>query len=260
MLERAKEIISDVSKQTDSVLLMHSLTGKDSIALLDLIYPHFKRVVCCFMYTLKGLEHINRYYVYAKKKYPNIEFVQVPHYSLISYQKYGFLGTEGNENQRLYRFGEIVDKVREQVGVEWVCIGFKQSDSLNRRLMLRSYKDGKEAICYASKRFYPLSTYKNKDVLDYIYSRNLKNPESYDTTNRSQSNGVDFTGADYLLYLREKFPRDLEKIYATYPASRLVIDRYFEEQKKKEIENESKRNKGNQEESNQPQSLQSEEP
>lgn len=30
----------------------------------------------------KDLEHIMRYYKYAKAKYPNIEFVQVPHYAL----------------------------------------------------------------------------------------------------------------------------------------------------------------------------------
>lgn len=41
-LKRAREIIDDVSKETDSILLFHSLSGKDSIVLLDLCYKKFK--------------------------------------------------------------------------------------------------------------------------------------------------------------------------------------------------------------------------
>ena len=75
MLDRAKEIIEDVAKETDSVILLHSMSGKDSIALMDLVYPHFKRVLCVYMYVVPNLSHINRYYAYTKRKYPNVEFV-----------------------------------------------------------------------------------------------------------------------------------------------------------------------------------------
>lgn len=221
MLERAKEIINDIKEQTDTIVLMHSLSGKDSICLLDLCYPHFKRIVCCFMYTVPNLRHIAEYYVWAKRKYPNIEIVQVPHYTLLYYRKYGFLGKAGNDKQRLWQFSDIVKKVCEAKGIEWACVGFKQSDSLNRRLMLRSYKDGKMAINYSTKRFYPLSTYKNKDVLEYIKMNNLKNPETYEDI--GQSCGVDVTSYGMLKYLSEHYPDDLEKVYREYPAARLVI-------------------------------------
>ena len=88
MLERAKDIIEDVARETDSVILFHSLSGKDSIVLLDLLYPKFKRVLCVYMYVVKDLEHINQYYMWAKRRYPNIEFVQVPHYAYFNYVKY----------------------------------------------------------------------------------------------------------------------------------------------------------------------------
>lgn len=71
MLDRAKEIIMDVAKETGEVILFHSLSGKDSIVLLDLLYPHFKRVFCVYMYLVKDLEHINQFYMYAKSKYPS---------------------------------------------------------------------------------------------------------------------------------------------------------------------------------------------
>lgn len=224
MLERAKDVIQDIAKETDSIILMHSLSGKDSIALLDLVYPHFKRVVCVFMYTVPGLRHISQYYAYAKRKYPNAEWVQVPHYSLFNYRKYGFMGKEGDSSQRLWKLADIIEKVREKKGIEWCCLGFKQSDSLNRRLMLRSYSENKEAISVAGKKFYPLSTYKNKDVLDYIAYRHLKNPERFDKSD--QSSGVDVTDYHYLKYLQTYYPDDLQKVYSAYPATRLVIPNY----------------------------------
>lgn len=220
-MKRANEIIDIVSKETDEIILMHSLSGKDSIALLDLVYPKFKRVVCVFMFTVPNLRHIASYYAFAKRRYPQAEFLQVPHYALFNYRKYGFLGTKGDSKQRLWKLADIIDKVKEKVGIEWVCLGFKQSDSLNRRLMLRSYKDGKEGICWNGKKFYPLSTYKNKDVIDYIKRKNLKSPEWFDA--KEQSSGVDVTDYHYLKYLEKNFPDDLEKIYSTYPAARLII-------------------------------------
>lgn len=221
MFERAKEIIDIIARETDSVMLFHSLSGKDSIVLLDLLYPKFKRVVCVYMYIVKGLEHQMRYYDYAKKKYPNIEFVQVPHYAVYGYIKHGYMGMKKNEKQRKWSLADITDKLREKYGIEWACFGFKQSDSLNRRLMLRSYKDGKEAICWTSKKFYPLSTYYNKDCLTYIQANNLKSPESYG--GYSQSAGCAIDCVAYQDFLRKYFPRDLERIYSVFPMARVVL-------------------------------------
>lgn len=220
-LKRAREIIDDVSKETDSILLFHSLSGKDSIVLLDLCYKKFNRVIVVFMYLVKDLEHIMRYYNYAKAKYPNIEFVQVPHYALFNYIKIGYMGIKQNTKQRQWTLSDITDKLREKLGVEWACYGFKQSDSLNRRLMLRSYTDGKEAINWKTKKFYPLSTYRNKEIMDFILDHRLKNPEVCGTN--KQSSGVDIEDVEYQKYLKELFPEDLEKIYKVFPMARIVM-------------------------------------
>lgn len=224
MLERAKEVIDLVAKETDEILLFHSLSGKDSITLLDLCYPKFKRVVCVFMYIVKDLEHMEEYYRYAKTKYPNVEFIQVPHYALYSYIKYGFMGCKKNPKQRLWNLSDITEKVRAKTGIQWACYGFKQSDSLNRRLMLRTYKGdvgSLEAISWKSKKFYPLSTYKNAEVRDYIQVNHLKTPEAYGGV--GQSCGTDITDYNYHKYLEANFPNDLEKIYEVFPMTRIVL-------------------------------------
>lgn len=223
MLERAKEIVDEISKQTDEVILFHSLSGKDSIVLLDLLYGKFKRIVCVYMYLVPNLDHIQRYYVWAKKKYPNIEFIQVPHYSYYNFVRNGFMGCIRNEKQKQWTLADITEKIREKTGVEWACFGFKQSDSLNRRLMLRSYKDeGKLAISWKTKKFYPLSTYKNQDMWNYIAANNLKQPETYGKS-VSQSCGCDISSIAYQSYLKQYFPHDLEKIYARFPQARMIL-------------------------------------
>lgn len=236
MFERATEVIKDISGVTDEIILMHSLSGKDSIALLDLVYPHFKRIVCVYMYIIPNLEHIAPYYTYAKRKYPKVEWLQVPHYGWYTYRKNGYMGCEADPSQRLWKLADIIDKVREATGIEWCCLGMKQSDGLYRRLMMRSYKDGKESISWAGKKFYPLSTYKNGDVLEYIRQKNLKNPERYE--NDYQSSGCDITDYCYLKRLEREYPRDLARIYQLYPATRFIIPEY-----------EAKRNENNQEKS-----------
>lgn len=221
-MEKATSIIKDVAAKTDRAILFHSASGKDSIALLDLLHPHFKEIVCAFMYTVKDLEHINRYIAWACRTYPKARFVQLPHYGIYSYIRAGFLGCEKNEKQRKYTLEHLTDIVRERTGIEWAFYGFKQSDSMNRRLMLRGYRD--EAINDKTHKAYPLSSYKNGDVLHYIEEHNLIRPESYG--GEKQSAGTDITDIYYLLYLRNNFPHDLEKVFNSFPMAERILFEY----------------------------------
>ena len=221
MMDRASQVIRSVAEKTDRALLFHSATGKDSIALLDLMHPFFKEVVCVFMYTVKDMEHIGRYISWAQRKYTNCRFVQIPHYSVFSYIKIGFFGCKKNPKQRQWTLADMTDRMRERTGTEWAFFGFKQSDSLNRRLMLRTYEQ--EAICEKTKKCYPLSPYKNSDILAYIEHHNLIKPERY---GNGQSAGTDITDINYLLYLRERFPNDLRRLFGAYPVAEKILFDY----------------------------------
>ena len=48
---------------------------------------------------------------------------------------------------------QLTDIIREKYNIEWAFFGFKQSDSMNRRLMLRTYK--LNGINEVQKKCYP---------------------------------------------------------------------------------------------------------
>jgi sulfate adenylyltransferase subunit 2 len=230
MMDKALSIIKQVANAVNRVILFHSASGKDSIALLDLMSFHFKEVVCVYMYITKELFHINRYINYACRKYPNIKYVQIPHFALYSYRRIGYMGCMKNEKQKLYNMAQLTDIVKERYNIEWAFFGFKQSDSMNRRLMLRTYD--MNGINEAQKKCYPLSEYKNKDVLEYISRNGLIKPETYGS--KHQSFGTDITDINYLLFLREKFPEDLRKVVKEYPLVERKLFEYDYERNKAE--------------------------
>ena len=112
-MKKAIDIIKAVAKKTDRVILFYSASGKDSIALLDLISPYFKEIVCVYMYVVKDLSHINRYINYACNRYLNAKFIQIPHFSVYSFRRIGYLGCVKNEKQKLYNMAQLTDSTGE---------------------------------------------------------------------------------------------------------------------------------------------------
>lgn len=227
-MKDAITVIRKIAAITDKAVLFHSATGKDSIALLHLMHPFFKEILCVFMYAVKDLEHINKYIGWAQHRYPNVRFIQIPHMAVYSEVRTGFLGCKQNPNQKLYSLSDLTDIVRVKYNIEWAFFGFKMSDSFKRRLMLRNYTPDKgeydlQAINYKSKKAYPLSVYKNGDVLRYIEDNGLIRPESYGT---GQSSGCDPSNVEYLLWLEKNSPRDLQKVYSVYPLAERLIFNY----------------------------------
>ena len=223
-MKEAAEIIHAIAQETGRCVLFHSGSGKDSIALLDLLHPHFEEIVCVYMYLVKGLRHIDRYLNYASAKYPNTKFIQVPHYALGSYIKTGYMGCRMNEAQRQFTMSDLTDAVRQRYGIDWAFFGFKQSDSMNRRIMLRRYE--RQAINRETKKCYPLSVYHNKDILEYIERNGLINPERY---GKGQSSGTNISNIDYLLWLRSNHPDDLARVFEAFPLTeRFIFEHDYE--------------------------------
>ena len=161
--ERTYNSIDRIREKSDSALLFCSL-GKDSLVLLDMLYPKFERIVCVFMYFVNGLEHINRWIGWVKARYPKIEFVEVPHWNLTYILRSG-LYCVPNPKVKLLKLADVVKAMQLKYGIHYAFLGMKKADGMNRRLMLKGY----EANGYENNGMcYPLADWTQKDVLSYM--------------------------------------------------------------------------------------------
>lgn len=220
-MDSVLDAIAEVRRQTSSAVVFVSF-GKDSLALLDILYPRFERLVCVFMYFVKGLEHIDRYLRYCQIRYPRTEWLQVPHWNL-SYVRRSGMYCVPEPEVRLRKLADVIAEVREATGLEWAFLGMKKADSLNRRLMLMQYESShytNNGVCY------PLAEMTNKDVLAYLRAHKLPAPVSY---GKGASNGLGFN-LDCFRWLRENYPGDLERVYEVFPLSKRIL---FEDERRK---------------------------
>lgn len=214
--EHTKEIINTVKNKTNRVLVFYS-GGKDSIAMLDMVAKNFEEVVCVFMYFVKGLEHTERYIGFSEKRYKNIKFLKKPHWGLTKIHSVGMYCKP--QKIRQLSLKDIVKVAKLETGIDYVFIGEKKNDSLQRRVKLGTYEMG--AIS-PTNIVYPLSEWSDKDVLRYIERNKLPKPVSY---SGKRQNGVMFD-LGVFLYLRENYPNDLKKILEAYPLSGKILFDY----------------------------------
>ena len=216
-VEQANRYIDLIRVKSNEALLFLSL-GKDSLVLLDLLYPKFDRIVCVFMYFVKDLEHINRWINWTKARYPKIEFVQVPHWNL-TYILRGGMYCVPNPDVKLLKLADVVKAMQLKHDVYYTFLGMKKADGMNRRLMLNGYEEkGYEnnGMCY------PLADWTQKDILAYMKQNNLPEPVRY---GNKASNGIGFN-IDCFLWLRSNYPADLQKIIKAFPMSGRILFEY----------------------------------
>lgn len=215
LVETTNRNIDLIRVKSGEAILFCSL-GKDSLVLLDLIYPKFDRVVCVFMYFVEGLEHIERWVKWVKAKYPKVEFIQVPHWNLTYILRSG-LYCVANPKIKLLKLADVAQAMRLKYGIYHVFLGMKKADGMNRRLMLKGYENYEnKGLCY------PLADWKQKDILAYMKQKGLPEPVRYSS---KASGGLGFN-LDCFLWLRENFPQDLRKIIKAFPMSERILFEY----------------------------------
>ena len=228
-IAHTKEVINTVALKSDRVILFYS-GGKDSIVLLDLIAPHFKEIICVFMYFVKDMEHINRFLSYSQSRYPNTRFIQVPHWNLTHLLRGGFY-CKPQPSVPIMTLKDVVRNVKMKYGIQYAFLGMKQADSLNRRLMLRGYDN--EAINEKSGSVYPLSKWKQADIMAYQQFHKLPKPIQYTNKKRSQGMGFDI---DVFLFLQKNYPADLKKIFDQFPLAEQILFEHEHREHKREIQ------------------------
>lgn len=212
--QHAQDVCGSVAQKADTVALFFS-GGKDSVALLDIMAPYFKKIWLVNMYFVEGLEHINKFVEAACVRYPNAEPYYTEHW-IVNQIKKGGLYCMPDYSLKNIKLLDVDNKIRKELNVDYTFYGMKRADSLNRAMMLKSY------ICGISKtnKVYPLELLGNNDVLAYIRMKRLSKPIEYSKSKKSQ--GVIFNKEVYS-YLSQNYPQDLEKIYQKFPLSKRIL-------------------------------------
>lgn len=223
-LQEAHQIIAGVRQKSDTCIVMCSL-GKDSLVTLDLVYPYFESVKCVFMYFVKDLDHINGWIRWVKKKYPKVEFMEVPHWNL-TYILRGGLYCVPNPKVKLLKLADVIKAVRVKTCAYYTFLGMKKANGMNRNVMLQRMK--RELGDYEQGGLvYPLASWTQKDVKAYMRMKRLPQPVLY---GNKASNGLGFN-VDCFTWLQKHYPQDLQKIYTAFPMSKRIL---FEEKYKQD--------------------------
>ena len=221
-LQEAQQVIAGVRQKSDTCIIMCSL-GKDSLVTLDLVYPHFDRVVCVFMYFVKGLSHIDNWIRWVKKKYPKVEFMVVPHWNL-TYILRGGLYCVPNPKVKLLKLADVIKAVRMKTGAYYTFLGMKKADGMNRNLMLKGYEAQENGGLV-----YPLASWTQRDVKAYMRMKRLPQPVLY---GNKASNGLGFN-VDCFTWIQKHYPQDLQKIYKAFPMSeRILLEEKYKQDNK----------------------------
>lgn len=226
-LETAYDTIDFVRQQTNEICIFLSL-GKDSLVTLDMCYGKFDRIVCVFMYWVKGLGHIQRWINWVKARYPRIEFYEIPHWNL-SYLLRSGLYCAPQPKVKLIKLADVFKAVRKNYNVEWVFLGMKIADGMNRNLMLKRFANQHYTN---NQQAYPLALMNQREVLAYCKQHNIPEPIRY---GGKASSGLGFS-TECLLWMYNNYPQDLELVYNCFPYARRVLFEHFEKVKREEEE------------------------
>lgn len=213
----AMQVIRSIREKTDTAVLFYSAGGKDGIALLDMLAGVFDKVICYYMYLIPNLDHIQPYIKWAETRYPNVEIRQIKHYQRDFFDSFGFF-KEPDEGVKPRKIGDIEQAVREETGIKYGFSGMKGVDGYMKRMRLKMF--AKTGYVTEKGMVYPLALWTNKEVLQYIKSRNLISPFVYDANAISQGFGIDL---NTMLLMRNKYPRDYQRILKEFPYSEKLI-------------------------------------
>lgn len=220
------QVIRSVREKTNTAVLFYSAGGKDGIALLDMLAGVFDRVICYYMYLIPNLDHVQPYIKWAETHYNNVEVRQIKHYQRDYFDSFGFF-REPEEGIKPRKIGDIEQSVREETGIKYGFSGMKGVDGYMKRMRLKMF--AKSGYITDKGMVYPLALWTNKEVLQYIRAKNLIAPFVYDSKAISQGFGIDL---NTMLLMKQKYPRDYQRILKEFPYSeKLIFDYEFKQRK-----------------------------
>lgn len=147
---------------------------------------------------------------YYSQRY-GVDFYQFPMVDSLSKQmKSGAYQLFKNKKISTVRFSDIELYLKRCFNIEWVIWGYKRTDSLHRRGIIKLTDHG---ISHKYHKIYPLAEWKDREVHRYLKMKKLPLPPDYSAGFRDVSN---FKG-EALLWLYHNYPDDYELVKKQYP-------------------------------------------
>lgn len=199
------EEINSISEHTDDAVVFFS-TGKDSVVLLDLCKKHLKRIEAVFLYVVPDLEYKNAILEKYEKRY-EIKIHQLPLWDVS-----GTFAEYSKAKVPKLRQADVENHARELFDIEYIAYGYKMADSTFRGGLLNApYVE--RGIDKKNHRIFPLARWSEREVMHYIKLNKLFLSPEYHYDFRDIN---EFT-PDSLRFIKQKFPRDFERIMSFYP-------------------------------------------
>jgi len=168
------------------------------------------------MYIVPNLEFQEQTLKWYEKKY-EVEIIRIPHFETSNFFRYGTFRNADLEVP-IISIKDVYEYLRANTGIEWIAAGERISDSIVRRAMIKHTG----SVDKKRGRFFPISHWLKKDIIDYIKFHKLK------VGNDSKKLGFSFrslSGAE-LSMVKSKFPNDYKKIISLYPFAESAVERY----------------------------------
>ena len=217
----SEELCKAVRERHDAVLLAFS-RGKDSLACWLRLREHGFRVVPYNKHRVPGLEFVEeslRYYEGVFKT--PIDRVQHPSFvrqvKNYLFQRPAMCRTVWDADLPTLTDADIEDDLRRRHGPLPIAIGVRYADSLMRRTAIKKHG----SLNPKNGNFYPVWDVSTKDVYAQIEAAGIKLPPDYAMFGRT-FDGVNF---QFLGPLKERYPRDYERILEWFPLAEVEIAR-----------------------------------
>lgn len=220
------DVIRRVRTATNECVVWVSC-GKDSVATFLLCLEHFDRVGAVYQYVTPGLSFHEQYLTFLEQlagpKLVGGRILRRPHWCLAKRFQNAALRPDGLEAERVpkVRIRDAEIAVSKELGIWWHASGQKKIDSLQRRAML-SQCDG---VMVKSKRFYPLSEWSHRGVVQFLRNHDVPLSPEYAALGFSYGGGLE---GQQLAAIQEHFPDDYAKIVKRFPFAEASLFRYKE--------------------------------
>jgi 3'-phosphoadenosine 5'-phosphosulfate sulfotransferase (PAPS reductase)/FAD synthetase len=101
--------------------------------------------------------------------------------------------------------------IRQKYGAKYLAQGIRKQDSMARRGMLANLPYG---VDERNGKLYPIAEWTTKQVMSYIKMNKLMLPVEY---SMGQNRDFYIPNAEGMLFLKNNFPEDYNKVIAVFP-------------------------------------------